>query len=57
MPETFSTPAGSPVVGFSGSVKAFTDGTPTPASGTGPVTFSTPAGSPTIGYSGQVRVH
>ncbi len=57
MSETFSTPGGSPVKGFSDQLRVFTSETPSPESGTGPVTFSTPGGSPTKAYSGQIRIH
>lgn len=57
MSVTHDMPSGSPVVGFSGQVRSFTTGTPTPDSGTGPKSYSTPAGSPVAGYSGQIRVH
>jgi hypothetical protein len=56
MPETFQTPAGSPVKGFNDQLRSFTHATVVP-DGAGRKVFQTPAGSPVVGYAGQIRVH
>lgn len=52
MAKVFTTPSGSPVVGYTGPSAIFNTGTPNPESGTGPIIFSTPSGSPVVGYTG-----